>query len=287
MTVNSEGNVIVTGQSGAYGTYPNHLVKMDFLTLEYDSNGNTLWEARYNGSANKADIPTAIAQNESGNVAVTGYSGSNMLDDYQTVKYVTNRAPIAIAGQDRDIECTGIQTAVNLDGTSSYDPDGDSLSYLWSGAISSSNPTFTTSLAVGKYSFLLTVDDGNGGNASDQLYINVAYQFGGFLSPLKANGVYKQGRVLPIKINLGCSDGIAVTNAEPTISVRQLSNGEPTGEPIVIESNSAADNGITFRHAGDHYIYNLNTKNLNMGSYLLAVDLHDGSLPKEIVIKLK
>lgn len=287
MTVNSKGNVIVTGQSGAYGTYPNHLVQMDFLTLEYDSNGNKLWEARYNGIADKADTPTAIAQNESGNVVVTGYSTGNSLDDYLTVKYVTNRAPIAIAGQDREIACTGTQTTVSLDGTDSYDPDGDSLSYLWSGAITSSSPTPTATLPVGEHSFLLTVDDGNGGNASDQLDINVAYQFGGFLSPLKAEGVYKQGRVLPIKINLGCLGSFTITNAEPTISVHQLSNGEPTGEPIIIESSSAADNGITFRYAGDHYIYNLSTKNLGIGSYLLEVDLHDGSLPKKIVIKLK
>jgi light-regulated signal transduction histidine kinase (bacteriophytochrome) len=55
--------------------------------IKYDSNGNELWVARYNGPADGTDEPAALAVDSAGNVVVTGLSESSHWEDYATVKY--------------------------------------------------------------------------------------------------------------------------------------------------------------------------------------------------------
>jgi uncharacterized delta-60 repeat protein len=85
MAVDSAGNVYVTGIStGSTG--------WDYATIKYDSNGNQLWVARYNGPANSTDMACALAVDGAGNVYVTGASfrEGGIYMDYATVKYATN-----------------------------------------------------------------------------------------------------------------------------------------------------------------------------------------------------
>ncbi|HLT24126.1 MAG TPA: SBBP repeat-containing protein, partial [Ignavibacteria bacterium] len=65
----------------------------DYTTIKYDSNGNQLWVATYNGPASLFDEANAIAVDDSGNVYVTGFSYgllSLSLSDYATIKYDPN-----------------------------------------------------------------------------------------------------------------------------------------------------------------------------------------------------
>jgi hypothetical protein len=90
-----------------------------------------------------------------------------------------NTAPVADAGLDQEIS-TGSQ--VTLDGSGSYDPDGDPLTHLWeffskpagSQATLSDetavSPTFTADLQ-GDYIFNLIVNDGIEDSPSDQLSV--------------------------------------------------------------------------------------------------------------------
>lgn len=74
--------VIVTGESLGTGTL------LDYMTIEYDSSGNQLWTARYNGSLNRSDKANAVTTDIMGNVYVTGESTiaiSNV--DIVTIKY--------------------------------------------------------------------------------------------------------------------------------------------------------------------------------------------------------
>ena len=66
MALDAQGNVYVTGSSVGMDTGG------DYATVKYDSNGNEVWVARYNGPENSGDFAEAIAVDAAGNVYVTG-----------------------------------------------------------------------------------------------------------------------------------------------------------------------------------------------------------------------
>ncbi len=77
MAVDDSGYVYVTGTSDGVGT------DEDFLTVKYNSSGDTVWTARYNGPNNGNDDASAIIVDAHSNVYVTGISNG----DYTTIKY--------------------------------------------------------------------------------------------------------------------------------------------------------------------------------------------------------
>ncbi|UCE35943.1 MAG: SBBP repeat-containing protein [Thermoplasmata archaeon] len=82
IAVDSSTNVYVTGESVGIGT------EEDFATVAYDSLGNELWVARYNGPGNDSDWARAIAVDSNKNVYVTGWSeGNGTNQDFATIKY--------------------------------------------------------------------------------------------------------------------------------------------------------------------------------------------------------
>jgi uncharacterized delta-60 repeat protein len=92
ITVDSLGNIYVTGESYYSGT------DYDYATVKYDTNGNQLWAARYNGPGNSKDSASAITVDSLGNICVTGESYYNESDyDYATVKYDTNGNQLWVA----------------------------------------------------------------------------------------------------------------------------------------------------------------------------------------------
>lgn len=84
ITVDDSGNVYVTGRDwGNESTFEN------IVTIKYDSDGNTLWTATYDGDANDYDCPYAIAVDKNFNVYVVGESwgGEDTWEDIVTIKY--------------------------------------------------------------------------------------------------------------------------------------------------------------------------------------------------------
>lgn len=136
--VDSSGNVYVTG--GSTGA------TLDYATIKYDSAGNQLWVARYDGPASGDDAAVALAIGASGNVYVTGYSGGiGTSDDYATVKYDSTGNQLWLArydgpahGMDRataialdsneNVHVTGVSTDTSLDyATLKYDSNGNQM----------------------------------------------------------------------------------------------------------------------------------------------------------------
>jgi subtilisin family serine protease len=91
-------------------------------------------------------------------------TGAGRLDAMLTIAPFLNQPPVAVAGNDTTVECGGALTSVKLDGSNSYDPDGDPLTYTWSAP----GVTFDDAHAVtptggfplGETSVLLAVYDG-------------------------------------------------------------------------------------------------------------------------------
>lgn len=94
------------------------------------------------------------------------------------VSAVPNGPPIADAGPDQSLD---VGTPVSLDGTGSFDPDGDDLTYAWSLSVpvgsvaalsdpAAVSPTFTPDLA-GDYGVTLIVNDGRDDSVPDQATI--------------------------------------------------------------------------------------------------------------------
>ncbi len=76
------GGCVVTG--AAFGPAMN----WDFATIKYGAEGETLWVAYYNGTADQGDEAEAIALDTSGSIYVTGSSpGAGTNQDIVTIKY--------------------------------------------------------------------------------------------------------------------------------------------------------------------------------------------------------
>lgn len=77
----ADGSIYVTGYSDSTWTFK------DILTMKYDSSGNLLWKARYNGPAGGEDRGYAVSVDGSSNVYVAGSSQSGTSRDCITIKY--------------------------------------------------------------------------------------------------------------------------------------------------------------------------------------------------------
>lgn len=85
VAVDDSGFVYVTGGSEGIET------GMDFATIKYSPDGDTIWVRRYDGPANAGDRATAIAVDAYGNAYVTGQSYDTLSEnDYLTIRYYPN-----------------------------------------------------------------------------------------------------------------------------------------------------------------------------------------------------
>ncbi len=86
-----------------------------------------------------------------------------------------NQPPVAVAGPDQTREAgDACRVDLQLDGTESYDADGDELEFLWqSSAGSFVGATPVVSLTPGSYSFSLTVTDPAQASGSDEVLVFV------------------------------------------------------------------------------------------------------------------
>ncbi|MEO0071656.1 MAG: SBBP repeat-containing protein [candidate division WOR-3 bacterium] len=109
IAVDPDGNVYVTGHSWGGNSYD------DYVTVKYNSDGQQLWVARYNGAWNRNDCATAIALDREGNVYVTGNTWRNSSYDYGTVKYNSNGQQLWVRRYNGPGNRDDVATAIALD----------------------------------------------------------------------------------------------------------------------------------------------------------------------------
>ena len=199
--------------------------------------------------------------------------------------------PVANAGPELSLECVSpSSTLVTLDGSGSFDPDGDVLSYTWSGPFgTASGPSPTVALPLGASTISLVVNDGQVDSAPDTATITVTVRPEGLQLPLaglvpEGNSIplpdkaFKQGSTLPLKLRLFCG-GLAVSGAD--VSAPRIVALVRSGEPINIETTDldagqADDNSLLFRSSEGNWGYNLSTRELSTGSYVITIQMPDG-----------
>lgn len=166
---------------GFFSAAPETIDEGDFTTLSWSTEGadsvtiSGLGSVAANGSLilspTETTSYTLTATNETGTVESTVTVTVNPVEEE-----TENNPPVAVAGQDQVL--LTIQP-VTLDGSGSFDPDGDTLSYQWqqvSGlpvtldGADTATPSFTPR---GTASFRLIVSDGNGGTDTDEVTVTV------------------------------------------------------------------------------------------------------------------
>jgi hypothetical protein len=149
-------------------------------------------------------------------------------------------------------------------------------------------PVSGSTFAVGATRVDCKATDAHGNFAMGSFQVQVKYGWSGFQQPIDLDGssVFKLGSTIPVKFRLGGASG-AIPNAVANLSLAKISSSV-TGTFMEAVSTAAATTGNQFRYdsSSGQYIFNLSTKNLSTGTWLLSVDLHDG-VSRTVVISLR
>lgn len=99
--------------------------------------------------------------------------------------------------------------------------------------------------------------------------------FLGFEPPMRSDGgsIFKIGRTIPLKFRVGTEQDGSTLDAR--LYVSKIGDGI-SGIEQMPESTDAPDQGNLFRVDGNHYSFNLGTRTLSPGTWLLRVELTTG-----------
>ena len=159
----------------------------------------------------------------------------------------SNRAPVANAGSDQELTAGSACTAeATLDGSSSTDPDGDPLSYLWHwDGHSFEGQRVTTSLGLGDHEFALEVTDPSGANSSDLAVVRVIDRTAPAITQISASPAIlwpPNHRMVRVRIAAAAEDAcsavscsiVGVTSTEP---VNGLGDGDTSPDWQIIDAS--------------------------------------------------
>lgn len=185
-----------------------------------------------------ASLPTILNEHGTATAHRFGYvmGGNNRYygGGPQSTVYVAelgpaNSPPVADAGPDlrlaADESCSAL---AQLDGTASYDPDGDPLSYTWTGPFGSVDGAApSVSLPLGVSSVTLTVDDGRGGSDSDDVVVTVVDEAPPSIDTVTASPELlwpPNHKLVPVTVLASAQDNCS---AAPRCGIEAVESNEP------------------------------------------------------------
>lgn len=127
LAIDLTGNIYVTGGSESES------LNYDFLTIKYNTDGDTLWVKRYNGPDNLDESASTVKTDNSGNVYVNGYSyGNGTSLDYLTIKYDTDGNQQWVKRYNNEINGADNPGSLTIDNSGNVYVTGSSSSTLFS-----------------------------------------------------------------------------------------------------------------------------------------------------------
>ncbi len=196
-------------------------------SASYDADNNTLtylWTAPdgITLSSTTAAKPTFTApevmvnQTYTFSLVVNDGTVNSAVDQVLIAVKQVNKAPTANAGPDQSVEKNTLYT---LDGSASFDPDGDALTYLWTaptGIVLSSNfiarPKFTATTNSPNLTFTLTVSDGKLISTPDQVVITLKQSNQAPVANAGTDQLVNEGAIVTLDVTASSDpDGDALT----------------------------------------------------------------------------
>ena len=182
----------------------------------------------------------------------------------------------------------GTQYAIALSATgANLDIRGDMIGrsknrYDWAGASGGDESAYANGIALGN------VGSGWYPTNADRAFKTYVSPYGASVeAPINADGSsnFKAKGTVPVRFSLALNGAPTCSLPPATISVTRTS-GAQTGPINEDTFTFAADNGSNFRIAGCQYTYNLNSKGLGSGTYLVEIKI-DGQTVGSATFELR
>lgn len=229
---------------------------MNYTLYRYDEDNNLLKTIRYSNveidpnttiytSTNTTSSKLDIDKNKDGSIEKSLLPSG----EYYGNEIPKNNYPTADAGPDQIVEALNpVETEVTLDGKNSSDPNGDTLTYTWSGL--SGNVIGANAkiyLPFGKHTIILTVSDGIV-ESTDEVIINVVDTIlpeitGNITTQPNSNDWYKTD----VTIHFSATDsGSGIDSITPDI----ILSSEGTNQSVTGTATDKAGNSNSIKISG-------------------------------------
>jgi hypothetical protein len=146
-----------------------------------------------------------------------------------------NHAPVAAAGPDQTIECTGPEGAeVLLDAGGSSDPDGDAIEFSWTGGPfgTAEGPAPIVTLPLGTWILTLLVQDPDAATSTDTVVVTVRDSVPPTIEVQAApNRLWPpDGRLAPVLFGITTQD---LCDPQPLVTLLSITSDDPKFDPAV------------------------------------------------------
>jgi lysophospholipase L1-like esterase len=152
-----------------------------------------------------------------------------------------------------------------------------------SGVATCVGPQTLDTSTIGARTFDVTTTDAAGNSRTETIAYRVIYAYGEIREPINKDGtsVFKAGSTIPVRFALTDYAGNGTGGATVTLGTIRTYDIHGTVDPAELEqeavASGAANTDNLFRSsAGGTYAYNLSTKGMKPGSYMLYIRLDDG-----------